>query len=148
MCIHSARLYARLFTACLRHLFCDNCFATQLYTAAEASLHARTMWTGGRTRDELLHPILQTRERGRLRDGRAKERGIHLNAQDHWWDISVTFCTVLLLQLLMHLPRSGVNNAKAVKAWKLLQPYISSSKSAGAKKYVSPFCIVSWRIPY
>ena len=62
--------------------------------------------------------------------------------------ISVTFCTILLLQLLMHLPRSGVNNAKAVKAWKLLQPYISSSKSAGAKKYVSPFCIVSWRIPY
>ena len=58
--------------------------------------------------------------------------------------ISVTFCTACLIQLLMHLSRSGVTNPKALLAWKRLRPYISSSKSAGAKKYVSPFCIVSF----
>ena len=57
--------------------------------------------------------------------------------------ISVSSCNAFLLQLLMHLSRADVNNAKALKAWARLQPLLSSSKSAdNANTHVSPFCIV------
>lgn len=44
-----------------------------------------------------------------------------------------------LLQLLMHPSRAGVANAKALKAWTLLQPLLSSSESPdNTNKHVSP----------
>ena len=56
----------------------------------------------------------------------------------------VKFDTALWLKLVMHLSHAGVYNAKALKAWNELQPYLSSSKLTDVKKRVRAFCIVLW----
>ena len=103
LCAYTVSVHMR---ACSLYVYVM-CFATQLHTAAEAFLHATTMWPGGQTQDDVLHPILQTRERGRLRDGRAKERGIHLNAQDHYrWDIYIRHILHYIVAAIADAPAS------------------------------------------
>ena len=58
----------------------------------------------------------------------------------------VKFDTALWLKFVMHLSHAGVYNAKALKAWDELQPYISSSKLTHTKKRVRALCIVLWHI--
>ena len=86
LCAYTVPVHMR---ACSLYVYVM-CFATQLHTAAEAFLHARTMWTGGRTQDGVLHLIFQTRENGRRRDDAVHKRRICVNTQDqHRWDIYI-----------------------------------------------------------